>query len=57
MCHRQQAVAVGGAAQARLGVEQAAGVAAGEGDAHVVVGGRQALLGRDGRLVSITGGE
>lgn len=55
MCDGQQVVAAGAAAQAGLGVEQAAGVAAGEGHAHVVVGGGQSLLGRDGRLVSITG--
>lgn len=57
MCDGQQVVAAGGAAQTRLGVEQAARVAAGEGHAHVVVGGGQTLPGRDGRLVSITGDE
>lgn len=52
----QQVVAADGAAQARLGVQQAAGVAGGEGHAHVVVGGGQTLLGRDDRLVSVAGG-
>lgn len=51
----QQVVAVDGAAQARLGVQQAAGVAGGEGHAHVVVGGGQTLLGRDHGQVSVAG--
>lgn len=54
VCDRQQVVAAGGTAQARLGVQQAARVATWEGHAHVVVGGGQTLLGRDGRLVNIT---
>lgn len=57
MCDGQQVVAAGGAAQTRLGVEQAAGVAAREGHTHVIVGGGQTLLGWDGRLVSISGDE
>lgn len=48
MCDGQHVVAIGSAAEACLGVEQAAGVATREGDAHVVVGGGQPLLGRDG---------
>lgn len=44
----QQVVVTEAAADSRLGVEQSAGVTAGEGHAHVVVGGRQTLLDRSG---------
>lgn len=48
VCDGQQVVVAEAAAESRLGVQQSAGVTAGEGHAHVIVGGRQTLLDRSG---------